>query len=94
MTTLKITKRQRELLIMDTYAEYPEGREGTTMEHGVPWGGADGVLLRDEIRSGSVVTVTSFLIKEVDNRADMDSEPTEQRVYRGLLAKLREAMRA
>lgn len=91
MAVITLTKRQHELMWMDTYAEYPEGMEGTTLENGTPWGGNDGVTLRNEIRKGRAVTVSPFLIKEVENRADMDSDPVEQRLYRRLLKKVRGA---
>jgi hypothetical protein len=76
MTTIKLTTRQKELLYMDTYCEY--GEDSNPMPELKP--------IRDEIKAGSV-TVNKLLIDHLSELADRDQEPTEQRVYRGLLKK-------
>lgn len=83
--TIKLTPRQRDLLMCDTYAEYPEGEKDVTLIDGVARGGDEGVQLRNELRAGKVVTVTPFLISELEEFADCDADPDEQRLYRRLL---------
>ncbi|MBK9497182.1 MAG: hypothetical protein IPO08_22235 [Xanthomonadales bacterium] len=79
MSTIKLTKRQAELLYMDTYCEY--GEDNNPIPELKP--------IRDEIKTGRV-TVNKLLIDHLTELADRDQEPTEQRVYRGLLKKAKE----
>lgn len=80
MTTIRLTKRQYELMYSDCYCEYPEDstvnrNEVATRE------------LRNELRQGRIVTVSAALLSELTELADRDDSPSEQSLYRHLLSK-------
>lgn len=73
-----LTKRQHELLYMDTYCEYPETNNPAP----------ELAPLRGFLDTGRKIPVTPMLIEHVTELADRDQDPIEQRVYKNLLRKI------
>lgn len=84
MKKIILTKRQHELLWMDCYCEYAEGDSNPAPEL---------KQLRDELRAGRAVSLVDMLLEQLTELADRDQEPIEQRVYRGLLNKVKPLVR-
>ena len=82
MKKLRLHNNSHSLLFTDTYAERNEGEEGTTLDNGEIWGGDEGLLLRNELRAGKTLTVTSWLIKELSEFCSRDADTDEQKLYK------------
>lgn len=77
--SLRLTPRQRELLSMDSYCEYPEERSPAP----------ELAPLRAELQRGTIITLTNLVMAHLAELADRDDEPREQAVYRRLASRAR-----
>lgn len=79
MNTLTLTKRQHELLRMDTYCEYTEQNNPAP----------ELASIRTYLNAGKRVPLTHLFIAHIKELADRDQDPNEQRVYKNLLRKIK-----
>lgn len=81
MKTIRLTKRQREILICDTGADQPPSNDRRISDY-------FGLTLGNQLRAGRVVDRTTDLLDAVTESADHDADTDEQRIMKRLLKRL------